>query len=163
MEGFGCLVFVLAVIGIFIAMLVQGAKDAREKEQQKKESVLAAEQRYQEALLKLRGSPTDAELKTETLRLGRAYAELAREMHKGDKSVTVFDEVALGNDISAATAGATGTQTPTLHESNQEETSNVTGGEAIEARLEKLAALKDRGLITEDEYSRRRETILDEL
>jgi len=42
-----------------------------------------------------------SENKIKALELGRHYASLSRKVQHGDKSVTLFDEVALTNDINA--------------------------------------------------------------
>jgi len=59
----------------------------------------------------------------------------------------------LSNDINAACAGAT-----TIHESKVPKPDQT-----IELRLEKLAELKAKGLIDDNEYAARRERILDEV
>ena len=64
----------------------------------------AAKAAHEASLLQLRQNPTDPDLKQQTLALGRAYSNITRDQ----QGVTVFDEVALSNDINAACAGATG-------------------------------------------------------
>ncbi len=65
-----------------------------------------------------------------------------------------IDEVALSNDINAACAGAT-----VVHQSQP----RVANTPSVEVRLEKLSELKDGGLITDDEYSKRRQQIIDSI
>ena len=57
---------------------------------------------YQASLAKLKSNPTNPDLKQRT-QLGRIYSNLTRRK----RGVTIFDEVALMNDINAACAGAT--------------------------------------------------------
>jgi hypothetical protein len=68
--------------------------------------------------------------------------------------VTLFDEVALMNDINAACGGA-----PTHPMADR----STPIEQSIEARLAKLADLRSKGLINEDEYISRRKRILDEV
>ena len=80
--------------------------------------------------------------------MGRTYSNLTRNK----QGVTIYDEVALSNDINAACAGAA-----TLVSNKQTES------QIIESRLQKLAELKSKGLIDEQEYAARRAKILDEV
>jgi hypothetical protein len=103
---------------------------------------------YFDSLRKLKANPTSADLRQTTLQLGRTYSNLTRNQ----QGVTIYDEVALSNDINAACAGAAtlvNTQQPQL--------------QTIESRLQKLAELKSKGLIDEQEYAARRTKILDEV
>ncbi len=82
--------------------------------------------------------------------MGRQFSNLTRN----NKGVTVFDEIALSNDINAACAGAT-----VIYQHQKDET----GALGTESRLVKLTDLKKRGIVTEDEYSRQRQQIIDSL
>lgn len=108
----------------------------------------AARDAYFNALRRLKADPTNADLRQTTLKLGRTYSNLTRNK----RGVTIFDEVALSNDISAACAGAATLVTNTQASS-----------QTIESRLQKLAELKSKGLINEEEYAARRTKILDEV
>ena len=103
---------------------------------------------YFDSLARLKAKPTSADLRQTTLQLGRTYSNLTRNQ----QGVTIYDEVALSNDINAACAGATTVV------SNQQ-----TDLQTIESRLQKLAELKSKGLIDEQEYAARRTKILDEV
>jgi hypothetical protein len=138
MGGYVCIGLVVLFI---IAAIIQGHT---QKERQK--AWLA----YQRSLSRLKAAPTNANLRQQALQLGRAYSNLTRNK----KGVTLFDEVALMNDINAACAGAA-----TLR--NVEVASVPT--QPVEERLNKLAALKAKGLIDEAEYQARRHKILDEV
>ena len=103
-------------------------------------------QSYQDLLRQLRQSPTDPQLKQKTLEAGRNYSAWTRR----GKGVTVFDELALSNDIAAACAAAASIvpAAPTL---------------TLEQRLERLQGLKQKGLISDQEYNAKRSQILAEL
>lgn len=109
-----------------------------------------ARQAYQKSLANLKADPRNADLRQQTLALGRAYSNLMRDK----KGQTVFDEVALMNDINAACAGAANfplDKSPTVF------------ADSVEARLEKLLSLKNRNLIDDIEYSTRRKEILESI
>lgn len=114
---------------------------------QKTNAIEAAKKAYLQSLSKLKGSPTDADLKQHTLALGRAYSNLTRDK----KGNTLFDEVALMNDINAACAAAT------AHTSEKSAPAVTT---TAEDRLRVLTDLKTKGLIDEAEFSKRRGEIL---
>jgi len=106
---------------------------------------------YQAALAMLKQDPANPDLRGQTLALGRAYCEVARsQQSKG--SVTLFDEVALSNDINAACAGAGATKAP-----------EATAPKSAETRLQELAALRERGTISEEEYRAARAKVLGEV
>ncbi|HYG80135.1 MAG TPA: SHOCT domain-containing protein [Pyrinomonadaceae bacterium] len=134
-----------AIIIFVIAMVIAGNSEA------KKQAAALAEARdaYHNSLIKLKANPTSADLRQTALSLGRTYSNLTRSR----KGVTVFDEVALMNDINAACAGAT-----VISEKN-----STALKPSIEERLEKLAELKSKGLIDDQEYVARKQKILDEV
>lgn len=106
----------------------------------------AAHGAYQELLSQLRQSPANPQLKQKTLDAGRSYASWSRR----GRSATVFDEVALANDIQAACAAA----------------STLSGSApvlTVEQRLERLELLRQRALISDQEYNAKRKDILAEL
>jgi len=115
---------------------------------QKQKALERAKKAYLEALAQLKGSPTNADLKQHTLALGRAYSHLTRDK----KGVSLFDEVALMNDINAACAAASVTPA--------QPSSGHSAGPSIEARLRTLTDLKDKGLVAPAEYESRRNEIL---
>ncbi len=127
-------IIVVVIVGVFIYV---GNLNAQAKEK--------ARQTYLESLSKLKKSPTNADLKQHTLALGRYYSNLTRD----NKGNTLFDEVALMNDINAACAAAN--VTPTL---------NPTSLNSVESRLRTLDDLKDKGLINTAEYDKRRSEIM---
>jgi hypothetical protein len=138
---FCCGGFILVVVLIIFSLNSAGKQQAK--------VLAAARDAYFNSLIKLKANPTSADLRQTTLQLGRTYSNLTRS----NKGVTIFDEVALSNDISAACAGATN-----IHENKVPKPDQT-----IELRLERLAELKAKGLIDDDEYAARREKILDEV
>lgn len=113
-----------------------------------KDRVIAeARQAYLKSLAALKDRPTDADLKQRTLALGRDYSNLTRDK----KGNTLFDEVALMNDINAACAAATahagGSSAPAI-------------ATTAEERLRTLSDLKAKGLIDDAEFAQRRSEIL---
>src|SRR5262249_49668859 len=92
----------------------------------------AARKAYADSLEELKRDPTNANLRQETLRLGRSYSNLTRN----SKGVTVFDEVALSNDLNAACAAAAARNDGDIN--------------TPEDRLVKLGELRQKGLVTEE-------------
>jgi hypothetical protein len=106
--------------------------------------VAKAETMYRDALTTLKAYPTNADLRERALQIGRAYSFLTRQ----SSTITVYDEMAVMNDIQAATAGASAA---------------APNRETIEARLHRLNDLHTRGLVSDQEWNDRRQKILDEL
>ena len=136
----GCVFFLvlMVLVGIAIANAAKAAQRAKGK-------ALGA---YQESLTQLKEDPSNPNLRQETLRLGREYSHLTRDK----KGVTVFDEVALSNDITAACAGAAVSR-PAV----------APAAGSVEERLQKLSSLKAQGLVSEAEYEESRRRILAEV
>ncbi len=132
------------------------AKPQAEKHQleakKQRELFEQASDEYFNSLEKLKSDPNNADLRQYTLALGRKYSELSRRLNTGTGSITVYDEVALLNDINAACANAKSTVA-------SRETDNLN----IEERLARLSELKGKNLISEEEYETRRQKILDEI
>lgn len=136
MEGCGLVLVLILVVAVVMAICQSKARER-------------ARVAYQNALARLKRDPGNSDLREETLRLGRTYSNMTRQ-----RGVTLFDEVALSNDINAACAGvfreekSPGRQLPKP---------------SVEARLAQLAELKAKGLIDEGEYASRRLEILREI
>jgi hypothetical protein len=94
----GCFVVLVVLAAIPIVISISNSND---RERARKECEVARVD-YEAALARLKLDPIDATLRQETLRLGRIYSNLSR--HR--TGVTVFDEIALMNDINAACAAA---------------------------------------------------------
>jgi hypothetical protein len=141
------------IIGIVIVAVSLGALFAwfwwqdRMKAQQR-EAIDLANTTYQGWLAKLKIQPTNADIKQKALKWGRIYSNLTRE----SKGVTVYDEMALMNDISAATAGAAVATVAT-----------VSGGASVEDRLKTIDDLRTKGVISDQEHAARRQKILETL
>ena len=127
----------------FVVIAVVVAMSAEKAKRQAKEA-------YEASLQKLKSDPSNSDLRQRTLALGRAYSSLMRDK----KGQTVFDEVALMNDINAACAGA-------LQITQARAPSSAADGESIESRLRKLQALRETGLIDDDDFARRKREIMD--
>ena len=110
------------------------------------ERLKAARAAYDASLAELKLRPADPDLRARTLALGRAYSNLTRSQ----RGVTVYDEVALANDIGAACAGAAPAGTPPTPA-------------PAEARLAQLTDLHGRGLVTDEEHRAQRARILADL
>jgi len=136
----GCALFLILMIlvGIAAANAAKAAQRAKDK----------ARGAYQESLAQLKLDPSNPNLRQETLRLGREYSNLTRDQ----KGVTVFDEVALSNDINAACAGAAVLRPASAP---------VAG--SVKERLQKLMSLKEQGLVSDAEYEESRRRILAEM
>lgn len=144
-TSLGCLVLVvLLVVGIG-AILVNSAK----RQDDEKKRLQAAFDAYQSALFRLKKDPTNADLKQHTLQVGRSYAEFSRHQ-QNQRGVTIFDEMALSNDISAATAGASAAPAAAPRES-------------VESRLQQLESLRTKGLISATEYDEKRKRLIAEM
>jgi len=144
----GIIVFVVMGFVILVIVLTVRQSQARTR------ALREGKQNYLDSLEKLKHDPTNANLRQRTLELGRRYSNLTRNQ----QGVTVFDEVALSNDIGAACAGASAavrsTPLKNIVASNKS---------SVEERLTKLLELKSKGLITEQEYESKRTRVLDEV
>jgi len=160
-ESVGCLIALVAigavvaiVVAIFIRSQAEAARKLREAEERYQASLREAEGNYRQMLEILRSNPTDPKMRERALSWGRRFAELTRQAV--GSSVTIYDEVALSNDINAACAGANRTnQTSVLRESGD--------STSTEERLARLKSLLDKGLISSEEYSEKRMRLLDEV
>lgn len=142
MDNAFCLVVLVVFLIGFIALATHQMKSAEAAEKRQKDAYTS----YQEALGQLKGDPTNADKKQYALQAGRFFAQVTREQ----KAVTVFDEVALSNDINAATAGATKAQpAPTVG--------------SVEERLHALDALHAKGVLTAAEHAAKRQQLIDQM
>ncbi len=142
-----CGSIILIGVCFLIIFIVAGVKEATQQAKALEDARVA----YHTSLAQLKQNPTNADLRQKTLELGRIYSNLTRDK----KGVTVFDEVALMNDINAACAGATFVSNPSSSTSEPRQT--------MEERLARLTELKAKELIDEAEYNARRQKIIDEV
>ena len=134
------LVCTVVFVIILVAYIVALNRQAQAREDARNNAYYA----YQEGLTRLKAQPGNADLKQQVLQLGRVYSEHTR---KG--RVTLFDEIALQNDLNAATAGAMQSAQPVPRTPTE--------------RLQRLTELRAQGLISEQEYTEQRRQILSEL
>jgi uncharacterized protein YxeA len=149
MDGSAVVVWIIIIGVIAVVVMISNAK-ARALAKAKKD--------YQDSLVHLSKDPANAGLKTNTLALGRFYANLTRDK----KGVAMFDEVALMNDINAACAAAMHVA-PSHHVAAAPMASARMTGSETEQRLVNLANLQAKGLISDSELQNRRNAILDEI
>lgn len=147
--------FILFFIGVIIYSASQKAKKAAA-------ALEHAKQEYLSILAKLSEDPVNTQLKQDCLLKGRIYANLTRS----NKGVTVFDEVALSNDLSAACASAsanfTGVQSD-VQVTRLGNISDTTQAPPLAERLARLEQLMKSGLISEAEYLGKRTELLKEI
>jgi hypothetical protein len=130
---FGILIFV-TLIGV-ISRLKEGSKET-------------ARRNYKTSLEELKQDPNNPDLRGRTLELGRHYSNLMRD----SKGHTIFDEMALSNDIAAACARATVGQ----YGVGKVEVTNpiALGSTSAAQEIEKLGQLFLQGVLTAEEFER---------
>ncbi len=115
-----------------------------------------AKRRYERALLDLKENPADPSFRQAALDAGRYFA-----------SLTPLDEMAIKNDLDAASAAASQPQTSPGAEqrkrpaATEDDANSMT--RTFRDRLATLEELKRANLISEAEYADRRESILNEV
>jgi hypothetical protein len=109
--------------------------------------------RYQQALAALKSNPTNPDLHTHALQMGREYAESTR----AEGVVTLFDETALANDIRAVTANAA--QVSAIGDAAVPTTATA----SLDERIAKLLKLKAAGLLSDAEFEQKRQALIEEV
>lgn len=107
--GISAFVGVLIVFAFFIPVAYRSQLEAKRRFEAWQKLLRSSKEKYQTSLECLTKDPGNAQLKQESLKLGRVYAELSRSQPNFrylDGSVTVYDELAIKNDLDAACAGA---------------------------------------------------------
>jgi hypothetical protein len=94
-----CGVFVLVVVAVIVAVAALASSAAAKRRNQ----LAAAWGAYQQALQRLRSNPGSSELRVQALAWGRSHYSLARK----DGVPTIYDEMALANDLTASAAPGT--------------------------------------------------------
>ena len=107
---------------------------------------------YKNSLAQLKTDPGNSDLRQLTLSLGRIYSNLVRDK----KGNTIFDEIALMNDINAACA-ATQQAIP------MQNISPTPQNDSVEARLVKLNELYEKRLIDTEDFQRRKQEIINSI
>jgi len=152
------------------------------------QNTLKLKQKYIESLDLLRSDPTNPTYHEQALQAGRQYAAITRN----NKSVTLFDETALANDIRAVTANASQfssirKQQATTQQNNPPQPNNQSLAErialtkqqqsttqqnsnpshpdnqSIAERIAALKMLKEADMISDEEYESKRKAILDSI
>jgi hypothetical protein len=141
--------WIILIGAILIGLLVGLGKNQAAQE---------AKKSYEASLTGLKSDPTNAELRQTTLEVGRKYSNLTRN----GKGVALFDEVALMNDLNAVAGGTMAIAQPPGPVTPRAATTPSDGG-SVEARLERLSRLKERGLIDDAEFQEKRASILGDL
>ena len=136
-----CIMIGMVVLGIVGGFMSRAARDD-------------AEAAYQTSLLRLRRDPANASLRKRTIELGRVYTNASRN----SKGIAYFDETALMNDISEACGGTT-----VVVNAAPPVAPPASPALSLEERLARLSQLKEREVISEEEYQAKRQQILDEL
>ena len=144
MEGLCFAGIFIIAFGIFIAVVNANSKTAE---------INRKRADYQAALTALRENPTNPSLHEQALTLGRIYSAATRD----NKSVTLFDETALANDIRAVTANATQTA-PVVHQTN-----TSTPAQSIDERISALKKMRENDLLTDEEFEQKRKDILNSI
>lgn len=135
------------LVAVFIVLIII-ASNAKAKE------IATAKAAYHASLEELTSDPTNPRLRKSTLEFGRAYSNLTRDK----KGVSLFDEVALMNDINAACGGTTAITTPGVSPIQSTE-----DGLSVQDRLTKLRQLKEQGFISESEYDAKRQQLISDI
>jgi hypothetical protein len=131
----------IGIVIVFVVAIVSGLAQAKALEE--------AKNAYAQSLDELKLDPANSDLRQRTLALGREYASASKD----DKGVSLFDEVALMNDINAACAS-------TQHAVAAPASATA---ESVAAKLQILRDLLDKGLITMEDFERRKAEILSAL
>lgn len=106
-----------------------------------------SEAEYKKALSELRMNPSSPELAQKTIQAARAYSKTTRATAFGQ----LADEDTLMKEINSVISG------------EKAIAQNTISGQTIEERLAKLTDLKNKNMITPEEYEARKKTILDEI
>ncbi len=117
---------------LFIILLIKTAKQG-----------IRIRKEYQDALDALEKSPEDSSLRKNALEAGRKLAEFLRDSKTG---VTVFDEIALQNDINMRLGKGTSS-----------------APSSVSDKMISLKKMLDAGAITEEEFHQRKEKLLRDL
>lgn len=146
---------VCALVGIYkVSIYLQ----ERREEERKRRRIREAESSYRDALARL-SERQDSEWKTYVLELGRHLASLQREYGVA----TVYDEVSIMNDVSAATPAPKpgALAKPPKDESAVKDWPS--SAPTVKERLQNLKGLVEEGLITTADYEARKGEILREV
>lgn len=102
-------IYILFIIALVVVIFTVGNSMSNKSEIENARDI------YQNNLTRLTEDPTNSTLKMQTLESGRSYSNLTRNKN----GISLFDEVALMNDINAACAGATVVKNETSNDSQK--------------------------------------------
>jgi hypothetical protein len=144
-----CGVLIIIVIGAVVAVGAIALGLYLHNRNQVNKQLQLAFSNYRQSLELLKQQPNNSDLHQSALEWGRYYSNLTRNQ----EGVTLYDEVALANDLKAASAGG----------GPPARNSTAAVAQSIEQRLDRLKALFNSGNISEQEYRERRDKLLDEV
>lgn len=133
-----CIVVPIILIVLIYAVPAAQRRNAQRVFEENQRAARTAEQAYRAALRELRTQPASPEHKARALQLGRTYSNLTRNQ----SGVTVYDEMAIANDIAGATAGAA-----------QAAPAAPASADAVSERLKRIDELRTKGIISDVEYA----------
>lgn len=136
-EEFGPGPLIVSILLLLLVLFVKITRRAKAK----------VRKAYENCLEQLKRDPNNPELRETTLRIGRCYSNIMRDL----KGHTIFDEMALMNDINAACARATVGQNTV---SKVEVTNIPLDGTSVAQDIERLGQLFIAGIITAEEFER---------
>lgn len=123
---------VMVIVVIYLIFKLPGIMDK-----------LKLKENYDKALKNLAKEPTNISLRVEALNAGRAYYSNKRN----DKKLTIYDEQAIQNDLAP-------------YYTNSNKSANSNEGNNVYKDIEELAKLKDKGILTEDEFNEKKRVLL---
>lgn len=138
----GLVLTAVILIALLVAFFAIESRKASAEEQATR-VLTDARDAYDTSIMRLKADPTNADLKQQAVAAGRAYSNLTRQQ----QGVTIYDEMALMNDINAATAAA----------------SSAAPTKTVKERLQALDTLRSEGMISDNEYQAKRAALLAEL
>jgi len=149
--GIFCVGAIIIVPVVLVAAIIVNTNNRNKETIRSRETARSA---YYRSLDRLKRDPANPSIKMETIRLGRRYSSVMRD----SAGRTIFDEVAIANDINAACTMALPPQNPPLPRPPV-----PAQPKSIEERLRRLADLKAAGLIDDAEYTFAKASIIDEI
>lgn len=133
----------MMALGIGIMMLIVSITIWVIWQSSKVDKAMPKKENYDDLLNQLRENPNNANLKERVLIAGRDYYGTLRL----DGRLTIYDEQAITNDISTAV----GNGSPIEPQNN------------VYKDIEQLANLKDKGILTEEEFNEKKRVLLEKI
>lgn len=133
----------MMALGMGIMMLIVSITIWVIWQSSKVDKAMPKKENYDDLLIQLRENPNNANIKEKVLMAGRDYYGTLRL----DGRLTIYDEQAITNDISTAV----GNGNPIEPQNN------------VYKDIEELAKLKDKGILTEEEFADKKQILLDKI